>query len=68
METETKELFSLEDASKRLGGCSVWTLRKHQLQGTISVVRIGKRIFLNAQELSRIAKQGLPSLKASEPR
>lgn len=67
MEVAEQELFSLEDASKRLGGCSVWTLRKHQLRGTISVVRIGKRIFLTEATIARIASEGLPSLKAQKP-
>ncbi len=55
-------LFAIEDAVKVLGGISSWTLRKHLKRGTVKSVRIGRRLFLNADEIRRIQKQGLPSL------
>lgn len=58
-------LFSLEDAAGELGGISVWTLRKHIAQGTIRTVHIGRRVFLPAEEIARIQRDGLPSLRLS---
>lgn len=55
-------LHSLEDAARSLGGISVWTLRKHVSRGAISVVRLGKRVFVAEAELSRICREGLASL------
>lgn len=55
-------LYGIEDAARVLGKISSWTLRKHLKRGTISAVRIGRRVFLNASEIRRIQSQGLPSL------
>ena len=60
-------LYSLPEAAKALGGISVWTLRKHVTQGRVRVTRIGRRIFLDAEELDRIRREGLPSLRAGQP-
>jgi excisionase family DNA binding protein len=56
-------LYSLDNAAEALGGISVWTLRKHIAQGHIRVTRIGRRILLGADELERIRREGLPSLR-----
>jgi hypothetical protein len=56
-------LYALPDAAKALGGISVWTLRKHISDRRIRVVRIGRRVFLDAEELERIRRKGLPSLR-----
>jgi len=61
--TEESALHSIEDAAKILGRISPWTLRKHLKQGTISAVRIGRRVFLSSDEIRRIQTQGLPSLR-----
>jgi hypothetical protein len=58
-------LYSLPDAAKSLGGISVWTLRKHISNGQLRVVRIGRRVFLDGEELERIRRDGLPSLRAN---
>jgi hypothetical protein len=60
----TKKLFSLRDTSVALGGISHWTLRKHVSAGRVRVVRIGRRVFLDAEEMDRIRREGLPSLRA----
>jgi hypothetical protein len=60
-QTNTR-LYSLTDASPELGGISVWTLRKHIAQGTIRVTKLGRRVFLDTEEIVRIKRQGLPSL------
>ena len=56
-------LYSLPDAAESLGGISIWTLRKHISKGGIRVIRIGRRIFLDGEELERIRREGLPSLR-----
>ena len=55
-------LLSLDKAAEALGGISIWTLRKHVGRGNVKVTRIGRRVFLDAAELERIQKNGLPSL------
>jgi len=62
-ETKTQALlFSLEDASRLLGGISPWTLRKHIAFANVKVTRIGRRVFFAAEEVDRIRRDGLPSL------
>ena len=57
-------LHSLTNAAEKcLGDISHWTLRKHAKRGTITVVRIGKRLFLTSAEISRIQREGLPPLR-----
>ncbi len=62
------QLFSVEDAAIVLGGISPWTLRKHIACGNVKVTRIGRRVFLDAEELERIRRDGLPSLSMSPNR
>ena len=59
----SNRLHSLEDVSPLLGGTSVWTLRKHIAVGNIRVTKLGRRIFIDQVEVSRIQRDGLPSLK-----
>ena len=62
-----QDLYSLQDSAKRLGNISVYTIHKHAAKaGNIKVTRIGRRVFLSADELERISREGLPSLQASE--
>jgi hypothetical protein len=58
-------LHSLEDVSPLLGGTSVWTLRKHIAVGNIRVTKLGRRIFVDDAEVSRIQREGLPSLRCA---
>ncbi len=55
-------LYPLNEAARLLGGISHWTLRKHLAAGRVRAVRIGRRVFLDADELERIRRDGLPSL------
>jgi len=48
-----------------LGGISQWTLRRHIATGQIRVTRIGRRVFVDADELERIRREGLPSLRGA---
>jgi len=56
-------LYSLADACRQLGDLSIWTLRKHVFRGNVKPTRLGRRIFLSSEEIERIQRQGLPSLK-----
>jgi len=57
------QLFGLAEASRRLGNLSIWTLRKHLLQGNIKPTRLGRKVFISSEEITRIQREGLPSLK-----
>jgi hypothetical protein len=63
-----QQLFSVEDAARVLGGISPWTVRKHIAFGNVKVTRIGRRVFLTAEEVERIRRDGLPSLATSPSR
>jgi hypothetical protein len=67
MEIQDQKLSDLPTSCNRLGGWSVWTMRKHIALGNVPVIRIGKRIFLTEETIERIARKGLPSLKAQKP-
>lgn len=64
MRDQTPVLSSIADAAKTLGRISHWTLRKHIASGRIRTVRFGRRVFLDAEEIERIRRDGLPSLGA----
>ena len=55
-------LLSLEKAAQVLGGISIWTLRKHVGRGNVRVTHLGRRVFLDEEEVERIRRNGLPSL------
>ena len=57
----------MDEAGRVLGGISPWTLRKHIAVGNVKVTRIGRRVFLDAEEVERIRRDGLPSLRLSQP-
>lgn len=60
-------LFSFEEAARLLGGLSPWTLRRHAQRGNIHTVKLGQRVFLDAGELDRIRREGLPRLGPTQP-
>lgn len=57
-------LVPLSKAAEQLGGISIWTLRKQITRGNVRATHLGRRVFLSQQEMSRIAREGLPSLHA----
>jgi hypothetical protein len=59
-----QRLHNIEDAANLCGCISPWTLRKHIANGTVRVTRIGRRVFLPSEEIERIRREGLPSLRA----
>ncbi len=58
-------LLSLHKAAEALGGISIWTLRKHISVGNVRVTHLGRRVFLDEEEMSRVMREGLPSLRSS---
>jgi hypothetical protein len=50
----------------QLGGLSIWSLRKHLLRGNVRPTRLGRRVFLSTAEISRIQREGLPSLSSTK--
>jgi hypothetical protein len=59
-------LYALPQAAELLGRISVWTLRKHISTSRLRVTRIGRRVFLDAEEIERVRREGLPSLRSQE--
>ena len=57
-------IYDIAASAKALGGISPWTLRKHISQGTVAVTRLGRRVFLRAEEIQRIRREGLPPLRS----
>ncbi len=60
--TVESKLYSLEQAGELLG-CSHWLLRKHADRGTVKTVRVGRLVKLSSEEVERIQRDGLPSLR-----
>ena len=60
-------LLGVDEAARVLGGISPWTLRKHIEFGNVKVTRIGRRVFLDAEEVERIRRDGLPRLRRPQP-
>jgi len=58
-------LLSIKEAAELCGSISHWTLRKHIAWGTVEVTRLGRRVFLRSEEIERIRREGLPSLRSS---
>ncbi|MGB2662826.1 MAG: hypothetical protein WAK48_02405 [Candidatus Acidiferrum sp.] len=59
-------LLSLDKAAEALGGISIWTLRKHIAVGNVRVTHLGRRVFLDEEEMGRVMREGLPSLRSSK--
>src|SRR5690242_7800178 len=58
-------LYDLAESAELLGGLSIWTLRK-QCVRNIATTRIGRRIFITSEEIERIRREGLPSLRKDD--
>lgn len=59
------ELLSIEESARNLS-VSPWTLRAHVRRGEIAVVRCGRRVLISRGEVSRIAREGLPTLSVPQ--
>ncbi len=62
IESGSRRLYSVDEAAQR-HGASGWTYRAHIARGNIKVVRIGRLVRISEDELARIEREGLPSLK-----
>ena len=51
-------LISLEDARQKLGGISLALLRKAIADGRLHAVRIGRRVFLDEDDLDQRCSSG----------
>jgi excisionase family DNA binding protein len=63
-ENRGQQSFTLDEAAEALR-CSPWTLRAHLRRSNISSTRIGRLIRIPASEVTRIQREGLPSLAAA---
>lgn len=68
VEQPEQHLYSKSDAARRLGSIAVSTIEKHIRAGNIRRTKIGRRILISHQELTRIAEEGLPGLSQETAR
>jgi hypothetical protein len=54
-----RRLYSLPDASTRLGNISIYSLRRHIETGGIKAVHVGGRVFIPVSELERVEQFGV---------
>lgn len=62
LEQVTPRLHKVPNAARLLGYETPWTLWKHIGLSHVSVVRLGKRVFVRDEEIERIRREGLPKL------
>ena len=60
------ELLSVQEAAKRLGGISTWTLHAWLSQGRLRRTKVGRRTMIRASELGRVIHDEGPRQKASK--
>jgi excisionase family DNA binding protein len=53
---ETDRLLSVEDAAKRLGGISKWTVHAWLSQGKLRRTKVGGRTMIRESELARVIR------------
>jgi excisionase family DNA binding protein len=52
------QLLSIDDAAKRLGGISKWTVHAWLSQGKLQRTKVGGRTMIRESELQRVIKEG----------
>jgi excisionase family DNA binding protein len=52
------ELFSVEEAARRLGGLSKYTIHAWLSQGKLMRTKVGRRTMIRASELHRVIEDG----------
>jgi excisionase family DNA binding protein len=52
------ELFSIEEAARRLGGLSKYTIHAWLSQGKLMRTKVGRRTMIRASELQRVIEDG----------
>jgi excisionase family DNA binding protein len=53
-----EELYSIEEAARRLGGISPWTIHAWLSQGRLQRTKVGGRTMIRASELQRVVEDG----------
>jgi predicted site-specific integrase-resolvase len=60
MAESRRRLNSLDEAASKIG-IAKSTLRFHISGGAVNIVRIGGRVFLHDEEVTRIQRDGIPT-------
>lgn len=60
-------LISVEEAAKRLGGISKWTVHAWLSQGRLRRTKVGSRTMIRESELQRVMEDGGKSSGRSRP-
>ena len=55
---EKDALLSIEEAARRLGGISKWTLHAWLSQGRLQRTKVGSRTMIRESELQRVINDG----------
>lgn len=55
---EENALLSVEEAAKRLGGLSKWTVHSWLSQGKLQRTKVGGRTMIRESELARVIEEG----------
>ena len=55
---EKDALLSIEEAARRLGGISKWTLHAWLSQGRIQRTKVGSRTMIRESELQKVIEDG----------
>lgn len=53
-----EQLFSVEEAAKRLGGLSKFTIHSWLSQGKLQRTKVGGRTMIRESELAKVIKDG----------
>jgi excisionase family DNA binding protein len=54
---ETDALLSVEEAARRLGGISKWTVHQWLSQGKLRRTKVGRRTMIRESELARVIRE-----------
>jgi len=60
-----ENLLSVEEAARRLGGISKWTIHSWLSQGKLRRTKVGRRTMIRESELQRVVRDPVAS---SQPR
>ena len=58
LEDEMDTLFSVEEAAKRLGGLSKWTIHGWLSKGKLQRTKVGGRTMIRESELQKVIEDG----------
>ena len=53
-----EQLFSIEEAARRLGGISKWTIHAWLSQGKLQRTKVGGRTMIRESELKKVIQDG----------